>query len=283
MTYSVIIPYRDTYNLLIKAVDSIPDREDIQIIIIDNSVVSLEPDAVPRKQYAQVLFLTSDSQAGAGHARNVGLASATGKFILFLDADDYFVPDAFNHFDQYSEEENDIVFFSARSVKLSDGSMSKRHLRLDSLVKEYFRTGNDDVLRFHYDNPCCKLFSSAFLRENKIQFEEVLCSNDTMFSLISGYKAKRISVEDYPIYTITESSSKKSLTARSKEKDFIRFTVSIRQNQFCIDVGKGQYGVRILPRIVKAFLYYGFGEGLKYIMYARDNQANIFTGYFNIS
>lgn len=283
MMYSVIIPYRDTYNLLIKAVDSIPDREDIQIIIVDNNVVPLESDAVPRKRYAHVLFLTSDPKAGAGHARNVGIDSATGRFILFLDADDYFVSDAFDHFDQYLEGESDIVFFTARSVKLSDGSMSKRHLRLDSLVKEYFRTGNEDALRFQFENPCCKLFSAAFLRDNKIRFEEVFCSNDTMFSIMSGYKAKKIRVEDYPIYIITESSSGKSLTARSKEKDFIRFTVSIRQNHFCKDVGKGQYGVRILPSIVKAFWYYGIREGIKYLMYAKDNHANILIGYFNVS
>lgn len=279
MTYSVIIPYRDTYNLLIKAVDSIPDREDIQIIIVDNNVVPLESDAVPRKRYAHVLFLTSDSQAGAGHARNVGLASATGKFILFLDADDYFVPDAFNHFDRYIEKGFEIVFFSADSIKLTDGLPSKRHLMLDSLVKEYVNSGKEEPLRYLFENPYCKLYSLSFLREHNLRFEEVVCSNDTLFSIMSGHLATRIYAEDYPVYVITESSSGNSLTSRSKTKDFVRFTVSIRRNQYLQSVGKIQYARRLMPSLIKSFLYYGIYEGIRYLKYAKQSKANLFIGY----
>lgn len=279
MTYSVIIPYRDTYNLLIKAVDSIPDREDIQIIIVDNNVVPLESDAVPRKRYAHVLFLTSDPKAGAGHARNVGIDSATGRFILFLDADDYFVPDAFNHFDRYIEKGFEIVFFSADSIKLTDGLPSKRHLMLDSLVKEYVNSGKEEPLRYLFENPYCKLYSLSFLREHNLRFEEVVCSNDTLFSIMSGHLATRIYAEDYPVYVITESSSGNSLTSRSKTKDFVRFTVSIRRNQYLQSVGKIQYARRLMPSLIKSFLYYGIYEGIRYLKYAKQSKANLFIGY----
>lgn len=279
ITYSVIIPYRDTYELLLKAVDSIPDRKDIQVIIIDNSLVPLLEEAVPKKNQASVLFLTSDPNAGAGHARNVGLSSACGRYVLFLDADDYFTEQAFSHFDRYIEKGFEIVFFSADSIKLTDGLPSKRHLMLDSLVKEYVNSGKEEPLRYLFENPYCKLYSLSFLREHNLRFEEVVCSNDTMFSIMSGHLATRIYAEDYPVYVITESSSGNSLTSRSKAKDFVRFTVSIRRNQYLQSVGKIQYARRLMPSLIKSFLYYGINEGIRYIKYAKQSKANLFIGY----
>lgn len=102
--HSIIIPYRDKYDLLCKAVASVPDREDIQVIIIDNSEQPLSQERIPKKKQATILFLTSDPTKGAGCARNVGLEHISGKYTIFLDADDYFTPDAFVAFDRYLDK-----------------------------------------------------------------------------------------------------------------------------------------------------------------------------------
>lgn len=278
--YSVIIPFRDCTELLEKACGSVPDRDDIQVLTVDNSPHPVGADVVSGFGRKNVTYLTSSPEKGAGCARNVGLAHADGRFVIFLDADDYFTDDAFDHFDKYLGSDCDIVYFTATSVMLADGSPSKRHRRLDSLVRESVGSGNMDPLRYRFENPISKMLSLSFIRENDIRFEEVICSNDTMFSITSGHKAKKIQVEYYPVYVITESSGGSSLTSRSKEKDFVRFCVAVRRNAFLKEVGKQEYAVRILPGIVKSFWYYGIGEGMKYLRHAMKSHANIFVGYF---
>ena len=278
--YSVIIPFRDCTALLEKACSSVPDRDDIQILAIDNSPEPVGEEVVAAFNRPGITYLTSSPAKGAGCARNVGLEHADGRFVIFLDADDYFTEDAFEHFDRYLRSDCDIVYFTATSVMLADGSPSKRHLRLDSLVRESVVSGNMDLLRYKFENPISKMFSLSFIKENDIRFEEVICSNDTMFSITSGHKAQKILADYYPVYVITESSNGRSLTSRSKEKDFVRFTVAIRRNSFLNEIDKQEYAVRILPGIVKSFWYYGFREGMKYLRYAAKSHADIFVGYF---
>ena len=55
MNYSIIVPYYDKYDLFKKAVDSIPDRDDIQVVIVDNAPHSLDKKLIPRKENAKVL------------------------------------------------------------------------------------------------------------------------------------------------------------------------------------------------------------------------------------
>ena len=142
--YSVIVPYRDKYDLFIKAIDSIPDRDDIQIIVVDNSLEPLSiDDKIPVKRFASIEYTTSSKVKGAGCARNVGLCHVRGQYTLFLDADDYFTNDSFNVFDGYLNKYYDIVFFNTTSICLCDGKKSKRHLYYSDSITEYISTHDE--------------------------------------------------------------------------------------------------------------------------------------------
>ena len=82
MLFSVIIPHKDCIALLYRAVDSIPDSLDIQILIIDNSISPIPSDLFKRNRKNVEIFY-SDPQLGAGGARNTGLRYAKGKWLLF--------------------------------------------------------------------------------------------------------------------------------------------------------------------------------------------------------
>ena len=67
--YSIIIPYRDRLSLFQKAIESIPDRKDIQLIIVDNAPQPLLQDQIPVKLLARVEYTKSSPVKGAGCAR----------------------------------------------------------------------------------------------------------------------------------------------------------------------------------------------------------------------
>lgn len=277
ITHSIVIPFRDKFDLMQVAVDSIPEREDIQAILVYNGKEPFPQKLIPQRQKITITFLTSDPTKGAGHARNVGLEAVEGRYAHFLDADDYFTKDAFDAFDKYVDSEYDIIYFKPTSVFLTTGKMSNRHVHYTEIVDEYLATGNEDRLRYRWDGPVCKMVSMNLIREHKITFEEVRVSNDARFSLTIGHFAKKIIADNTTVYVITEGEAGQSLVKTiSSDNMFIRYQVQIRNNKFLKEVGHFEQHVRLLGAIRIALCEFGPKEFLKYIVYAIKNKAWIF-------
>ncbi len=275
--YSIVLPYRDKYDMFLTAIDSVPDREDIQIIIVDNAPQPLEEKQIPQKKNANVTYVTSSPTKGAGCARNVGLQNIEGKFLLFLDADDYFTTSAFDAFDRFLKENFDIVFFSADSVNLSTGLRSVRHETIEKRIKEYLQTKEEGLLRYGIVNPIAKMFKAEFVSNNHIKFDETRVSNDVWFSMMTGNRAERISASADVVYMITEGGSGTSLTkSLNKDNWFIRFQVMVKVNKFLREVGAYQYHTRLSGFLSVAWREFGIKEFLRFLKYAIDNRVSIF-------
>ena len=276
--YSIILPYYDKFELFAKAVDSIQDREDIQIIVVDNSKVSLNEQQIPRKQKAKITYVTSDNTKGAGCARNVGLTKVEGKYTLFCDADDYFIPGAFDSFDKYLDKEYDIVFFKSTSVFLQTGAISDRHLTYNKLIDDYLNNGDAEKLRYRYEAPWGKLYRTLFILADKtIRFEEIRVNNDAWFSLMAGHNARRVAADNDEVYMITEGGSGTSLTKiRTVENTELRYDCAIKTNLFLRSVNHYGMRIRLLGYIRIAFQEFGFKVGFRFLRKAWGNKLSIF-------
>lgn len=84
---------------------------DIQIICVDDGSTDNSSQII--EQYAQKddrIVLIREKNAGAGPARNRGMQEATGKYILFLDCDDFYEPEMVEKaFRRAEEEQAEIV------------------------------------------------------------------------------------------------------------------------------------------------------------------------------
>jgi len=97
---SIIIPMYNSDKTILRVLDSVSMQsttENLQIIVINDgssddsqSVVQHYIDSVtcPNRDF----LLINQSNRGVASARNVGMKASTGKYITFLDADDYFHP-----------------------------------------------------------------------------------------------------------------------------------------------------------------------------------------------
>lgn len=92
---SIIIPNYNRTNELVKAVKHALDQtyKDIEIIIIDdNSSIDTQKflfDKLEHNEKIKIKFVKNDKNIGAAASRNKGVDIANGKFIAFLDSDDY--------------------------------------------------------------------------------------------------------------------------------------------------------------------------------------------------
>ena len=89
---SVIIP---TYNrgwILKEAVDSVlsQDFTDFELIVVDDGSTDNTQDIL--NSYKKDIIVLKQNNKGVSSARNRGIASASGKYIAFLDSDDFWLP-----------------------------------------------------------------------------------------------------------------------------------------------------------------------------------------------
>lgn len=89
--FSIIVPTYDRRRLLAEALDSVARQTvmDFECIVVDDA--SPDPAETPNDPRFRVLRLPDNS--GAAAARNAGLATATGRYVTFLDDDDSLTPD----------------------------------------------------------------------------------------------------------------------------------------------------------------------------------------------
>lgn len=226
---SIIIPHYNSFNFLKKMLESIPDEEWIKIIVVDDNS-DQDIDQLKLIYNHVNFFRVPKGKKGAGAARNVGIKNAEGDYVLFADADDYFLENSFELIRNKINSEFDIVFFNPTSYNINTNTEGVRHKRYSYIIDDYIKNENKDILyKFHV--PWSKLISLKLIKHNNIGFEEVLASNDVNFSLrISFYSEKIFCVKEV-IYCVTESNN--SLTKQIKEEVLdSRFGAFARYNDF---------------------------------------------------
>ena len=280
--YSVIIPHYNSPDLLMRCLASIPDREDIQVIVIDDNssadVVNFTNFPGKERIYTTLLF-NKDNQ-GAGHARNLGLERATGKWLIFADADDFFLPNAWNTFGKYAESDYDIIYFQYTSVNSETLQPDARQRTYGKYFDAYFANPNQytlDHLRFRHDIPWGKMIRKSIVDNNHIVFGETKYCNDTLFSTKVALVSKSIAVEKEHVYCVTSSGN--SLTHQmSKEALLIRLNVLLTKNQLLRENHQTVHQISVLFYFRNA-MHYGLSTLLKASILAYQHKTTLLMIY----
>lgn len=276
--FSIIIPHRNSVHFLPKLFSSIPKSDKIEVLLVDNSP---EPITMEQVREAGVTrdfsLLFSAPSRGAGGARNEGIKHASGKWLLFLDADDFFSEGAFDAFYKYVNSPAEMIYFCMGGVYEDTGERSNRGDNYTNLVMDYRDAKIDEMqLRLNYSSPCAKMVSHALVDRYNIRYDEVLASNDTYFSMLTGYYATKVDSDPTEVYIATVSRG--SLTRR---RDFAvvlsRYQVALRFNKFLKEHGLGNRQKSVMVYFYNARPY-GFKALMKMIRLAIKYRQNLFIG-----
>lgn len=234
--FSLIIPHYNSVELLSRLLFSIPKRDDLQIIVVDDcsSKNIQELDRI-RNQYPHIAFLSTSINGGGGKARNIGLENAKGKYVFFADSDDYFTPGINLLLDRYSKkgEEYDLIFFNAQAVNSDTYQPSRRVNHLNRYISLYSSNPKKSILklRFLFGEPWCKLINRNLIDTHHIKFDELPVHNDTFFSYMTGFYAKSFDVSNIVGYCVTERPVSVS-TFRFGNRLLIKAEVFAKKNRF---------------------------------------------------
>ena len=234
--YTIIIPHKNIPFLLQRCIDSIPTRKDVQIIIVDDNsspeIVDFSDFPGYRREDVEVIY-TKEGR-GAGYARNVGLKYMKGKWLLFADADDFFLPGFWEILDRYSQTDYDLITFRAESADsdtLDPVPSRQKH------YAEIYEDMDLEILKYSNDVPWGKMISSRLIGEFQLHFDETPAANDAMFSAKVDYCARRVAACSAAIYCATIRSSSLCYGV-VLENLLARVSVSCRYNHFLRGIGR---------------------------------------------
>lgn len=191
---SVVIPMYNVAGYLQRCVASVVDQqmnETIEILMIDDG--SPDDSAEVAKEIASAypfIKVVSQENKGLGGARNTGVDHATGSYILFLDADDWLVPNTLSKLIEIAlHNELDILEFAANMV--SEEKEIIGTIR-NSSHDEVF-TGVAYYNKIKYAGSACnKLYRRQFLVDHQLQFLEKIYGEDFEFNTRSFYHAQKV-------------------------------------------------------------------------------------------
>lgn len=207
IVYSIIVPHQNMPDLLQRCLDSIPERDDVQIIVVDDnsdpSVVDFDRFPGADRKDVEVVF---DKQGrGLGHVRNVGLEHVKGKWVLFCDSDDFFAEGFPIILDEMADAEEDLVIFGLRSVLSEDPTIpAHRTDYVNQYIGQYLHGDYDESsLRYRIPIVMCKLFRREIIERYAIRCDETHWGNDIYFSARYACVSPRIRVTERIGYVIT--------------------------------------------------------------------------------
>lgn len=125
---SVIIPAYNCASTLTRAVESaLCQKAELEVLVInDCSAEDLDPVMARFREDDRVIYLKNEENLGVAQTRNRGVAAAKGRYIAFLDADDYWTPDKLEKQLAVLEDSGAVLCCTARELMTPEGVCTGR-------------------------------------------------------------------------------------------------------------------------------------------------------------
>lgn len=200
---SVIVPVYNTEKYIEKCLTSIASQtmKDLEIIIVndgseDNSEAIIKQWLEKNNDIDAKYFIKKNG--GLSDARNYGVTKANGKYISFVDSDDYIETNLYKNLEKYMDENIDLIKFKMKTVDEKENVIEK----IKGPVFEKC-TGEEGFGKlcghdYYIDPACIYLYKRKFFVQNKFKYELGAYHEDFGLTPLVIISAKTfVSIEEY--------------------------------------------------------------------------------------
>lgn len=231
-TFSIIIPIYKVENYLDKCVQSIINQtySNIEIILVDDG----SPDGCPEicDKYAKKddrIKVIHKQNGGLSDARNVGLALATGKYVMFVDSDDFVSVNTCEMLLPFTENDNDIIAGNGVAIGAEKKLSQKPDMHVCYTGEKYLKIALE-----RGSMPAAVpiyIFNTSFLRKNNLAFKYGITHEDEQFTPRAFLKAKKVvnSGVCFYNYVIREGSITMQKDSRKNISDFYKTCLELAE------------------------------------------------------
>jgi len=191
---SIIIPVYNGERYIHRCLDSIIVQGNVsfEIIVvndgsIDSSIIILEEY---QNSYPNIIKIISQKNGGIANARNNGIKEIKGKYLMFMDQDDYIDPDyLFTLFSQIENGHFDVILSGCRMVDSSNAI--RRVWRLDDSMDA------KEGAKYKIMAPWAKIYRTDLIKNNNVEFFDNNIGEDIVFNIRVYSVTQNIKVIDY--------------------------------------------------------------------------------------
>lgn len=255
----------------------------------DNECVDVLKEMASKDTRIKPFFLKESH--GAGYCRNLGISLAQGRYIQFLDSDDWFDRNMLQRlYEQAQKYDADITLCSGKYYDQVTKLLSnKKLLKVEKMNGNVF--SKDTTSNIFDITPSLvwnRLYKASFIRQNHLRFQEISSSNDTAFAVLSLILATRVTYVNKPFiyYRVNQMSNTTSGRDPFNSLKVCRFIL----DEFNKRPFLAKYK-RLLDRPFKGFLYYelSFPHKLEqqqllinsYVKYLSNKTKKLFLPYLS--
>lgn len=173
---SVIIPVYNSESTIRECLESLIRQTytDYEILIVDDGSTDKSLDICKEvSHHSNNIHIFHKENGGSASARNLGLENAKGKWVTFVDSDDWVYPNYLNNYVQHVNDDVDLIIQGFKSNKplFSDIELSEK--KYSSNFEGNIQDGipilqKDDTFGFLW----IKLFNSAIIKKYALRFNE---------------------------------------------------------------------------------------------------------------
>lgn len=212
---SVIVPVYNCEKYIGKCLASISAQEyrNVEVIVVDDGSSDKSADIVAdqQKQDGRIRLIKQQNQ-GVAIARNYGIKHATGKYLLFVDADDYIGKSYIRELVECAElNQSELVFCGYTMVDEQKG-------RKTQIRPKYYEQGVREEWAYIICVICSRMYLREFWERSHLEFiyEEGARGEDMPICIYTNAMAKKISmIQSCEYYYVQHEGS-----AMSAEKIF---------------------------------------------------------------
>lgn len=203
--FSIVVPVYNVELYFEKCLLSCFNQEqvsedDYEIIIVndgtkDNSI-GLAKKIVQNYSQHHIKFIEREN-GGLSAARNTGLTHVEGKYVWFVDADDWIANDAlFSLKEKINYNNNPEIITFTHLTAYGDGTFSKKVLG----GTDYLSSGFDFLSKNLFLSACRCIYLTDFLKQNNFTFKEGILWEDSEFNLRAYSLVKNHYFYNKPLY-----------------------------------------------------------------------------------
>ena len=221
--FSIIVPIYNVEKYIVKCIESIllQSFKNFELILVDDG----SPDHCGEicDMYAEKdnrISVIHKKNGGLSSARNSGLKQAHGQYVMFVDSDDWLLPDALEEISNGCKSFPDLVVFNFQYHYENDSiAISSSLPKKDTETAEEYM---QDVAQYKlFDNliACNKVYRRELLKDNSIQFIEGILHEDGPFFHTTLSFAETVVFVDKPLYSYRKGRPD-AITSNSTYRNF---------------------------------------------------------------
>lgn len=235
MKYSIIIPVYNSEKTIKRCVESLASqiRDDVEIIIVNDGSTDESERLCKELQtrYNNIVYIYKENN-GVSSARNTGLSVAKGKYIMFVDGDDYVSEGCFDVFDTYTKSDADYYQFGFSILEnkfVKEIRVYSKQSIDNPSQKEAFISKSVSIRSI---NSClAKLYKRKIIEENDLRFYEGLnVGEDLCFVFEFLLLSKKIERRTEGIYFV-DTDNEESLSRKYRE-DLSEQLICVYENMY---------------------------------------------------